>query len=53
MNNYAFVDAQNLYLGLKDLGWNVITVWECKLKPKNFEETLKKTMEEIISINSL
>ena len=38
---------------LTDLGWKVITVWECELKPKNFEETLKKTMEEIISINSL
>ena len=38
---------------LSDLGWKVITVWECELKPKNFEETLKKTMEEIISIDSL
>ena len=38
---------------LIDLGWQVITVWECELKPKNFAETLKKTVEEITSINSL
>lgn len=22
-NNYAFIDAQNLYLGVKDLGWEI------------------------------
>lgn len=23
MNNYAFIDSQNLYLGTKKLGWNL------------------------------
>ena len=25
---------------LKDLGWNVIVVWECELKPQKIKETL-------------
>lgn len=25
---------------LKELGWHVITVWECELKKLNFEETI-------------
>lgn len=29
---------------IEALGWNVITVWECELKPKVREDTLKKLM---------
>lgn len=29
-------------------GWKVITVWECDLKPKKAEETLKELAESII-----
>jgi len=32
-------DLKN-YNKLKELGWNIITIWECKLKPKRREETL-------------
>ena len=32
---------------LKSLGWKVITVWECGLKTKKFEETLQRLITEI------
>ena len=32
---------------LNVLGWKVITVWECELKPKTNEATLKKLIEQI------
>lgn len=32
---------------LKAMGWKVITVWECELKKKVFEQTLEKLIEEI------
>jgi len=33
---------------LKNLGWNVITVWECELKPKNKEKTLNNLYKKIV-----
>lgn len=35
---------------LTGLGWKVITVWECELKTKKFEETLQRVINEIKSI---
>ncbi|MEX0608148.1 MAG: DNA mismatch endonuclease Vsr [Balneolaceae bacterium] len=32
---------------LKELGWNVIVVWECELKPDKSEETLLNLVDEI------
>ena len=34
---------------LEDMGWNVITVWECQLKKDKCEETLEKLYDEITS----
>lgn len=34
---------------LKRIGWNVIVVWECSLKKKKREETLKSLVEKIIT----
>lgn len=32
---------------LKAMGWSVITVWECELKKKVYEQTLEELIEEI------
>ena len=34
---------------LEDMGWKVITVWECQLKKDKQEKTLGELYEEIIS----
>ena len=34
---------------LKNMGWRIITVWECELKKKASEQTLEKLAEEIRS----
>jgi len=36
---------------LKELGWNVIIVWECTLKSKKREQTLVSLVEKINSYN--
>ena len=39
---------------LRDLGWNVITIWECQLKPKNRQFTLESlilTLDHIYLVN--
>ena len=33
---------------LKDLGWNVIVVWECELKPENVKKTLPELVKRLI-----
>lgn len=33
-------DSENEKL-LTDMGWRVITIWECELKPKQFQSTLE------------
>lgn len=35
---------------LKELGWNVIVVWECELKKQTRELTLKTIMEQILKL---
>lgn len=32
-------DSDNIQK-LKELGWNIIVIWECQLKPKNINNTL-------------
>ena len=32
---------------LKELGWNVLVVWECQLKKNEFEMTMHKLVEKI------
>lgn len=32
---------------LKDLGWRILTVWECELKKKEATKTLENLAEEI------
>ncbi len=34
---------------LEEMGWKVITVWECELKKDKREETLKKLYDQITS----
>ena len=34
---------------LEDMGWNVITVWECELKKDSMEHTLEDLYKRIIS----
>lgn len=33
---------------LEELGWNVITLWECELRKAYFEETMNKLEKELI-----
>lgn len=32
---------------LRDLGWNIIQIWECQLKPKNRNQTLEKLINTL------
>lgn len=34
---------------LKEMGWQIITVWECELKKANFQETMDRLIENLIS----
>ena len=42
-------DKQNM-LKLEEMGWNIITVWECELKKKTFENTMEN-IETMIRSN--
>ena len=33
---------------LRELGWNVLVVWECQLKKKEFQSTMEHLINEII-----
>lgn len=44
-------DAKNQRT-LKKMGWQIITVWECELKKANFQETMDKLIEDLISNTS-
>lgn len=41
-------DAKNQQT-LKEMGWHIITVWECELKKANFQETMDRLIENLIS----
>ena len=34
---------------LEDLGWRVITIWECELGNKTFEDTMRRVEREILA----
>ena len=36
---------------LTELGWRIIKIWECQLKPKMQEENLLKLLEELEAVN--
>ena len=36
---------------LEEMGWNIITVWECQLKKDKIEQTLKELYTQITSSN--
>lgn len=51
-NQMKDIEATN---ELQVLGWNIITVWECELKPKCANQTLNsllKTLKNILPTNS-
>ena len=39
-------DAKNYDL-LKQMGWHIIVIWECELKPQIQESSLKRLLEEL------
>lgn len=41
-------DTKNQLI-LEEMGWKVITVWECELNKSNFQETMDKLIENLIS----
>ncbi|WP_374949783.1 very short patch repair endonuclease [Mucilaginibacter sp.] len=36
---------------LKELGWNVIILWECSLKKRKIENTLNEVVEKLLSLS--
>ena len=44
-------DQSNRHL-LNEMGWKVLTVWECELKSHRREETLRRVVSEIIEVES-
>lgn len=45
-------DKQN-YCKLKEMGWNVLVVWECRIRSKDsFEKTMSELMAEIKEIHN-
>jgi DNA mismatch endonuclease (patch repair protein) len=43
-------DIRNLR-ALKKLGWRIITVWECQLKPAKVDQTLARLAEKLVDKN--
>lgn len=41
-------DTKNQLI-LEEMGWKVITVWECELNKSNFQETMDKLIKNLIS----
>ena len=41
-------DREN-YRRLRDMGWNIVIIWECELKKKVFEDTMARVVSQIIS----
>lgn len=38
------------YLKLNELGWEIIIVWECKLKPNKFDKTLNNLVDRLLAV---
>lgn len=47
INRNKQVDAENIRK-LRKLGWKIITIFECKLRPKNRERTLNQITTRLI-----
>lgn len=47
INRNKQVDAENIRK-LRKLGWKIITIFECKLRPKNRERTLNQITARLI-----
>jgi len=45
INNNKKKDIESVY-ALRKLGWKVIIIWECELKPNNKDKKLKSTLRE-------
>lgn len=43
-------DTRNYNL-LKDMGWHVIVIWECELKPSYREDTLARLTKNILALS--
>ena len=41
-------DREN-YRSLRDMGWNIVIIWECELKKNVFEDTMARVVSQIIS----
>ena len=41
-------DREN-YRRLRDMGWNIVIIWECELKKNVFEDTMARVVSQIIS----
>ena len=39
--------------GLAELGWNVIVIWECQLKPAVRDETLKSLYKKLACVHAI
>ncbi len=50
LNKNAANDSKNIAM-LEEMGWKVITIWECALKPDKCAETAEKLYKQIISNN--
>jgi DNA mismatch endonuclease (patch repair protein) len=49
INRNKQLDVEN-FNKLKEVGWNVLTIFECQLRSKNVDETLKETVNKLTSI---
>lgn len=44
---------QKVYQQLRNLGWNIIVLWQCELKNSTFENRMKQLTDEITKRKSL
>ena len=44
---------QEVYQQLRNLGWNIIVLWQCELKNSTFENRMKQLTDEITKRKSL
>ena len=47
INRNKQIDAEN-FRKLRKLGWKILTVFECKLKPKNMKKTLNQLAKKLL-----
>ena len=42
---------RNVIASLEKLGWRIVVIWECELKPKMREQTIDKLVQELEGMN--